>query len=162
MVVGFAFTFWTLRHRVAQTPSQNRAILIGNLNMQPTSYPACSAFSRWVIAAVGVLAMGAVLSRTGLAVHATQGLVSGVFLAFGFFTIWTNTAVAAICFWVATRRRWSPLSCGLMTGATAMILFVGLVYHFLLHGSVRFGSVAGLTETALHYIVPAAMMLVWR
>lgn len=116
---------------------------------------------RLLIAATGTVAGGTVFLRFLSALSTTEHPLDAFILVFSFFTIWSNTAVALVCLYVAAGGRWTKARIDLMSAVTVMILMVGLAYHMLLNGAIRFDSLTYLIETILHYIVPAAVLGLW-
>jgi len=84
---------------------------------------------------------------------------------FSFFTILTNLLVAiALTLPVigsGTRLgRWAS-SEGLRAGVTMYAVVVGLVYHFLLHATWNPQGWSYVANIALHYVMPAAILIDW-
>jgi hypothetical protein len=84
---------------------------------------------------------------------------------FSFFTILTNLLVAVAltlpAIGAGTRPgRWAA-SEGLRAGVTMYAVVVGLVYHFLLHATWNPQGWSYVANIALHYIMPAAILIDW-
>lgn len=84
---------------------------------------------------------------------------------FSFFTILTNLLVAVDltlpAIGAGTRPgRWAA-SEGLRAGVTMYAVVVGLVYHFLLHATWNPQGWSYVANIALHYIMPAAILIDW-
>lgn len=82
-----------------------------------------------------------------------------------FFTILTNLLVAVALtlpvIGAGTRPgRWAA-SEGLRAGVTMYAVVVGLVYHFLLHATWNPQGWSYVANIALHYIMPAAILIDW-
>ena len=82
-----------------------------------------------------------------------------------FFTILTNLLVAVAltlpAIGAGTRPgRWAA-SEGLRAGVTMYAVVVGLVYHFLLHANWNPQGWSYVANIALHYIMPAAILIDW-
>ncbi|WP_426165018.1 Pr6Pr family membrane protein [Sandarakinorhabdus sp. DWP1-3-1] len=116
---------------------------------------------------VALLAGGAVVTQAGL--NATAAMVKGtspmlaVASLFGYFTIWSNTLVAAIAARYAARGAGGGLLTrpGTMAAAAVYIVVVGVIYNKLL---ARYNPVTGLrlvVDTVLHSVVPLAYALWW-
>lgn len=84
---------------------------------------------------------------------------------FSFFTILTNLLVAvALTLPVigagSRLGRWAA-SEGLRAGVTMYAVVVGLVYHFLLHATWSPQGWSYAANIALHYVMPAAILIDW-
>lgn len=84
---------------------------------------------------------------------------------FSFFTILTNLLVAVALtlpvVGIGTRMgRWAA-SEGVRAGATMYAVVVGVVYHVLLHATWNPQGWSWVANIALHYVMPAAMLLDW-
>ncbi len=110
-----------------------------------------------LIGAFGALALatqvGINLARDG------QGLWATLWAMAGFFTILTNTLMAASLLTIAATGR--RLSFGWMTMLTMSMIVVGLVYHLMLAHLYNFTGLNWLTDQAFHTLLPALMLWFW-
>ncbi len=116
---------------------------------------------------VALFAGGAVVTQASLNVATALGKGESAALAiaslFGYFTIWSNTLVAAIAARYALRGAAGGLLTrpATMAAAAVYIVVVGAIYNTLL---ARYNPVAGLrlaVDTVLHSVVPLAYALWW-
>lgn len=119
---------------------------------------------RAVFALIGWAALGLQygLMVSGQPLTAWPGLTLNFF---SYFTVLTNVlvAVALTLPVLAAGRplgRWAA-SEGVRAGVTMYAVVVGLVYHFMLHATWDPQGLALVVNVALHYVMPAAMLLDW-
>lgn len=115
---------------------------------------------------LGWAALGGQLALTvnnGLA--AGHGLLHGLVIYFGFFTI-TSNIFAALCFTAAATGGATPFWSffrrpGIVTCATACMVVVGLSYFFLLRKMWNPQGAQHVVDVLLHYIMPPVALLFW-
>ncbi len=110
-----------------------------------------------LIGAIGALALiaqvGINLARDG------QGLGATLWALAGYFTILTNTLMAASFLTIAASGK--RLSFGWMTMLTMSMVVVALVYHIMLAHLYHFTGLNWWTDQAFHTILPALMLWFW-
>lgn len=110
-----------------------------------------------LIGAIGALALitqvGINLARDG------QGLGATLWALAGYFTILTNTLMAASFLTIAATGK--RLSFGWMTMLTMSMVVVALVYHIMLAHLYSFTGLNWWTDQAFHTILPALMLWFW-
>jgi hypothetical protein len=119
---------------------------------------------RGVFAAVGWAALGLQYGLMIAGLTAVETATRTLHF-FSFFTILTNLLVAvALTLPVVgpgTRMgRWAS-SEGVRAGVTMYAVVVGLVYHFLLHATWNPQGWSYVANIALHYVMPAAVLIDW-
>lgn len=101
----------------------------------------------------------------GVVVGQGRGMTMGLVVYFGFFTVLTNLLAALVLSAYAAGSRFSghrwltaPVT---QTSTAAAITIVGLVYFFILRQLWRPQGAQFLADVALHYVVPALMVMFW-
>lgn len=117
---------------------------------------------------LGVLAWAAVVTSLVLSVLSAAGIRESLWqlLVFsGFFTIWTNAAVALALTapLVAPHSRLGRFfrRPGVVTGLAASIALVAIAYELLLRGSWDPLGPALILDLLLHYLIPTAFVGYW-
>jgi len=83
-----------------------------------------------------------------------------LWIMFGYFTITTNLLVAAVFTAIAANR--SVLRADWMVAGTMLsILLVGIIYAFLLHGSMELSGGSAVANVILHMVTPILVPLFW-
>ena len=124
--------------------------------------------TRKVATGIGILAWGAVLTSLALSVTSATDVSDAfwaVFVFTGFFTIWTNTAVAL----AVTLPLLAPKSRlgrffrrpGVVTGLAASIALVAIVYELLLRDGWSPLGIDLLLNLLVHYLIPVAFVVYW-
>ena len=105
---------------------------------------------------IGAAALfGVLLVLVSNIVVGERGLLGEVLYLLGFFTIWTNLAVAFV-------YTFGKRSAFIRGGTTTMIVMVGLVYHFMLSdGHSPDGALGTIGNLLTHYIIPFAVTGDW-
>lgn len=85
---------------------------------------------------------------------------AAVWRFFAFFTILTNLLVALVASGLTLGGGFAP-GHSLVTGVTANIVVVGVVYHFVLASLWAPEGAQYVADVMLHYAVPGAMLLFW-
>ncbi|WP_336325718.1 Pr6Pr family membrane protein [Halovenus sp. HT40] len=117
------------------------------------------------IALLGWFALGASLLRSLASTGGVQDLLWELLVFSGFFTFWTNTAVAL----AVTLPLLAPQSkpgrffrrAGVVTGVAASIALVALVYELLLRSGWGSLGIDLLLNLLLHYLIPIAFVGYW-
>ena len=123
------------------------------------AYAACLAMLAWAALAVQMwLTMGIVLAQG-------RGLMMGLVVYFGFFTVLTNLFAALVLTGHAAgpglavyRRVASPV---VMTTAAASITMVGAVYFLILRHLWKPEGAQFWADVALHYVIPILVVIFW-
>lgn len=124
---------------------------------------------RLFAAVAAVLAWVALLLQLWLTLNVVvnqgRGIAMGLVVYFGYFTVLTNLLAAlGLSVYAAGSRfprfRWltAPLT---QTCTAAAITIVGLVYFFILRQLWKPQGAQFLADAALHYVVPALMVVFW-
>lgn len=82
-------------------------------------------------------------------------------LLYGYFTIWSNTLVGAICTAVALGRGGFLTRGGTLGAAVVYITVVGVIYNWLLKATNPQTGVGLAIDTVFHIIVPLTYVLWW-
>lgn len=117
------------------------------------------------IAVLGWFALGTSLLRSLASAGGVQDLLWELLVFSGFFTFWTNTAVAL----AVTLPLLAPESqpgrffrrAGVVTGIAASIALVALVYELLLRSGWGPLGIELLLNLLLHYLIPIAFVGYW-
>ena len=123
------------------------------------AYAACVALLAWsALAAQLWLTIGVVLAQG-------RGLMMGLVVFFGFFTVLTNLLAALVMTghaagpnYAAFRRAASPV---VMTTTAAAITMVGSIYFLILRHSWKPEGAQFWADVALHYFMPALVVMFW-
>ena len=123
------------------------------------AYAATVALLAWAALAAQLwLTIGVVLAQG-------RGLMMGLVIFFGFFTVLTNllaalimTAHAAGPGYAAFRRAASPV---VMTTIAAAITMVGSIYFLVLRRLWKPEGAQFWADVALHYFIPALVVIFW-
>lgn len=133
------------------------------------SSPSAPATLRLFSGVAAVVAWTALLIQLwltlGIVVEQGRGIAMGLVIYFGFFTVLTNllaalvlSAYAAGAQFPGYRLLTSPVT---QTCTATAITIVGLVYFFILRLLWKPQGAQFVADVALHYIVPALMVLFW-
>ncbi len=125
--------------------------------------PGAARLWRIVFAVVGWSAIGL---QYGLAMTAaTRSPLGSTVVFFSYFTILTNVLVALAMTAPAIAPnsrlgRWTTTE-GVRAAITMYATVVGVIYHLFLHATWNPQGLAFFANVALHYVMPAAMLLDW-
>lgn len=120
--------------------------------------------ARIAAAAVAVLAGSALLTQFGLdVIERGRDPAAAAAQLFGWFTIWTNTAVAIIAVQAGLSGRAQGLAHpALLAASTAWILVVGIVYNTLLAGTNHPPTLLRqVIDAVFHMFTPVAWTIWW-
>ncbi len=118
---------------------------------------------RLPFALLGLSAAATVAVQFWLNIERRGGVEPALVSMLGFFSIWTHLLIAGGCLWLAVRldSGWSAARISLASAAAYFMVFVALAYETLLSADHNPRGIFFYTNLLLHYIVPAAALLVW-
>ena len=125
--------------------------------------------ARLLAVGVGALAWFGVLLQATLTLHSAvangKGIVGGLIIYVGYFTILTNLLVCLTLTGpaLAPGSRWAVLAskAEIVFGVAISILFVGISYHLLLRHVWNPQGLNLLANDLLHYVTPILFVLYW-
>lgn len=115
---------------------------------------------------IAVIAWAAVIIQYYLMLqHRTASISETTIRFFSFFTILTNSLVAAYFTWGVSAKDGKPLSVihkpGTLTAVTVYITVVGLVYQFVLRQTWDPMGLQKIVDELLHSVIPLSVIIFW-